>query len=60
MNKLFGFIVYDDDTGKPIQDRVFAVTSTGELLIERNGHYIPLPHQGKFRVCYGDGDLERW
>lgn len=60
-NTLFGFTVFDDETGRPITDRVFAVTNTGELLIERsNGSYVEIPKQGKFRVCYGNGALERW
>lgn len=59
-NSLTGFTVYSQETGYPVYDRKWAVTSDGVLLMKGRNGYIEVPKEGKFIVQYGAGCLERW
>ena len=58
--KDFGFTVYDDETGDPINGD-FAITVGGELLVYRKGmtRYLSA-EKGKYIIRFTDGRYMRY
>lgn len=57
---LTAIIVYNAETGDPITDKVWGLTTNGTLIIKGRTGYVDVPKQGRYFVQYGKGKLERW
>ena len=57
---LTAIIVYDVESGNPVTDRVWGLTSNGTLIVKGRNGYVEVPKEGRYYVQYGKGKLERW
>ena len=58
--RLQGFSVYDNETGRPSGD-IYAMTEYGKLMRQTaGGDWADVPKRGEYVVQYGGGYLEVW
>lgn len=57
--RLQGFSVYDNETGRPSGD-IYAMTEYGKLMRQNGDKWDDVPKRGEYVVQYGSGYLEVW